>query len=337
MRRAPQRDRVPTSRGAARPSGEHPPRPRIAVVGAGRCGSALAVAAHAAGYRVTAVASRTPENARALAARVGADAVESAVVATRRADLILLTVPDGQITRVAATIAASGAALGGRGLVHCSGAHPSSALAAARHAAGAVGSVHPLRSLTGGDAACQLPGTYFAIEADEALRPVLERLVCDLGGVPFTVPAAGRALYHAAAVLAGNAPLALVARATVLLESAGVDPLLAGEALASLLEGAAQNARRLGARSALTGPVVRNDAETVQRHLAALRRDPDTLRLYRELAAETLRTAGGTGREAVAAVLASAGAELRGRPRRRGRSRRAAASLSGLTGARAKG
>ena len=76
MRRAPQRDRVPTSRGAARPSGEHPPRPRIAVVGAGRCGSALAVAAHAAGYRVTAVASRTPENARALAVRVGADAVE---------------------------------------------------------------------------------------------------------------------------------------------------------------------------------------------------------------------------------------------------------------------
>ena len=191
--------------------------------------------------------------------------------------------------------------------------------------------MHPLRSLTGGDAACQLPGTYFAIEADEALRPVLERLVCDLGGVPFTVPAGGRALYHAAAVLAGNAPLALVARATVLLESAGVDPLLAGEALASLLEGAAQNARRLGARSALTGPVVRNDAETVQRHLAALRRDPDTLRLYRELAAETLRTAGGTGREAVAAVLASAGAELRGRPRR------AAAALSGLTAARAKG
>jgi predicted short-subunit dehydrogenase-like oxidoreductase (DUF2520 family) len=323
--------------GALRASADHPfPRPRIAVVGAGRCGSALATAAQVAGYRITAVASRTPEHARDLAARVGAEAVESAAAATRRADLVLLTVPDSQITRVAATIAASGAALGGRGLVHCSGAHPSSALAAARQAAGMVGSVHPLRSLTGGDAARQLAGTYFAVEADEALRPVLERLVTDLGGIPFTVPADGRALYHAAAVLAGNAPLALVARATALLESAGVDPTVAGEALASLLEGAAQNARRLGARAALTGPVVRNDAETVERHLAALSRDPDTLRLYRELAGETLRTAGGTGREQVAAVLARGGAELRGRSRR-GARRAASTAVSGLSAARAQG
>jgi predicted short-subunit dehydrogenase-like oxidoreductase (DUF2520 family) len=328
------RDRVPNlTVGAARPAAEPPPAlPRIAVVGAGRCGSALAVAAHKAGYRITAVTSRTPERARALAARVGAVAVDSAVAATRHADLILLTVPDAQITRVAATIAASGASLGGRSLVHCSGAHPASALAAARHAAGAVGSVHPLQSLTGGDAAATLRGSYFAIEADERLRPVLERLVTDLGGIPFAVPAGGRVLYHTAAVLAGNAPLALVARATSLLESAGVDPVLAGEALATLLEGAARNARRLGARSALTGPVVRNDAATVGRHLEALSRDPDTLRLYRELANETLRTAGATGREEVAAVLAAAGSRPGRRARiGRGRGRVRSAALAGLS------
>ncbi|HEX3606855.1 MAG TPA: DUF2520 domain-containing protein [Candidatus Dormibacteraeota bacterium] len=319
-----------------RPSAEAPPpRPRIAVVGAGRCGSALAVAAHEAGYPVTAVTSRTPEHARALAGRVGAEVVGSAVAATRRADLILLTVPDAQITRVAATIAASGASLGGRALVHCSGAHPSAALAAARHSAGAVGSLHPLQSLTGGDAASTLRGTYFAIEADARLQPVLERLVADLGGIPFTVPAAGRVLYHAAAVLAGNAPLALVARATSLLESAGVDPAVAGEALATLLEGAARNARRLGVRSALTGPVVRNDAETIDRHLEALRRDPDTHRLYRELAGETLRTAGSTGREQVAAVLAAAEPRATGSRARGGRRRgRARDGIGGLTPAR---
>ncbi len=251
------------------------------------------------------------------------------MAATRHADLILLTVPDSEITRVAATIAASGASLGGRGLVHCSGAHPASVLAAARHAAGAVGGVHPLQSLTGGDAAGALRGSYFAIEADERLRPVLERLVGDLGGIPFAVPAGGRVLYHAAAVLAGNAPLALVARAAALLESAGVDADIAGEALASLLEGAARNVRRLGVRSALTGPVVRNDAATVDRHLEALRRDPATRRLYRDLASETLRTAGGTGREEVAAVLAAAGSPSGGR-RRAGGVRAMRAGLAAL-------
>jgi predicted short-subunit dehydrogenase-like oxidoreductase (DUF2520 family) len=337
VRRAPVRDRVPTAIvDAVRPvAGSPPVRPRIAVVGAGRCGSALAVAAHRAGYTVTAVTSRTPEHARALAARVGAVAVGSAVAATRHADLILLTVPDAQISRVAATIAASGASLGGRSLVHCSGAHPAAVLAAGRQVAGAVGSVHPLQSLTGGDAAGELRGSYFAIEADERLRPLLERLVCDLGGIPFAVPAGGRTLYHAAAVLAGNAPLALVARAAALLESAGVDAEVAGEALATLLEGAARNVRRLGVRSALTGPVVRNDAETVGRHLEALRRDPATRRLYRDLATETLRTAGGTGREEVAAVLAAAGSPSAGR-RRVGRGPVRPAALAGLASARAR-
>jgi predicted short-subunit dehydrogenase-like oxidoreductase (DUF2520 family) len=288
-----------------------PSRPAIAVVGAGRCGSALAIAAHRAGYRVTAVASRTLGHARALAARVGAVPAASAVEAARRADLILLTVPDDAITRVAASIAASGAALGGRGLVHCSGAHTPAALAAARQAAGAVGSLHPLRSLTGG-AAASLRGCHFAVDADERLQPVLERLVVDLGGIPFRVPAEGRALYHAGAVLAGNAPLALVARATELLESAGVDPAVAGEALAALLEGVARNARRLGVRAALTGPVVRNDAATVERHLEALGAEPATQRLYRALAEETLRVAGGIERQEVAAVLSRASGRGRG-------------------------
>lgn len=283
-----------------------PPRPSIAVVGAGRCGGAFAVAAHEAGYRVTAVASRTPHHARALAARVGALPAASAVEAARRAELILLTVPDGAITRVAATIAASGASLGGRALVHCSGAHPAAMLAAARQAAGAVGSLHPLRSLTAGAGPGMLRGTHVAVDADERLRPVLDRFVTDLGGIPFTVPAHGRALYHAGAVLAGNAPLALVARAAALLESAGVDPAVAGEALAGLLEGAAGNARRLGVRAALTGPVVRNDAVTVERHLEALHADAATRRLYQVLAEETLRLAGGIGREEVAEVLAAA-------------------------------
>jgi hypothetical protein len=81
--------------------------------------------------------------------------------------------------------------------------------------------------------------------------------------------------------------------------------------------------------------VVRNDAETVDRHLEALRRDPDTRRLYRELATETLRTAGGTGREEVAAVLAAAGSSPSGGRRRVGRGRARPASLAGLAPAQA--
>src|ERR1700719_4356875 len=49
--------------------------PALAIIGAGRAGSALAIAAHDAGYRVAAVASRRGEMAVRLADTVGAPAM----------------------------------------------------------------------------------------------------------------------------------------------------------------------------------------------------------------------------------------------------------------------
>lgn len=304
---------------AGRPVPARPPtRPTLAIVGAGRCGMALAAAATDAGYRVVAVHSRTRVHAEALAERVGAVVVPTAVAAVRRADLTFLTVPDTAITAVAATVAATGMALRRRGLVHCSGALDRSVLAAARQQGAAVAAVHPLQALVGPESAPSLRGSFFAIDADDEIRGPLEHLVSDLGGVPFPAPVGDRALYHAAAVLAGNAPLALLVRAASLLERAGIDPAVAGEALAALLEGAAQNARRLGPRAALTGPVVRDDAATVRRHLEVLAGDPQAQRLYRRMASEMLAAVGAVGRERVAAVLAAPPALGRaGRPARR--------------------
>ena len=281
--------------------------PTLAFVGAGRAGRVLATAARDAGYTISAVASRTPAHAAALADAVGARHAATPLQAARSADVTFLTVPDAAITRVAATIAASGMALRGRGLVHCSGAHPAAALAALMQQAAEIGAVHPLQALAPDSDPGVLRGSFFSIEADPGLTPVLDAMVRAVGGVPFAAPqSAERARYHAAAVLAGNAPLALLARAAGLLETAGVDQALATEALAALLEGAARNVRRLGPQAALTGPVVRNDAETVARHLHALRDDEATRRLYLMLARDTLELAGSENRDAVADLLATA-------------------------------
>jgi predicted short-subunit dehydrogenase-like oxidoreductase (DUF2520 family) len=302
--------------------------PSLAFVGAGRAGRVLATAARDAGYPVVAVASRTPAHAAQLAHAVGAAHVATPIRAARAADVTFLTVPDAAITRVAATIAASGMALGGRGLVHCSGAHSTAAISALRQVAARVGAVHPLQALALDSDPQILRGTFFSIEADPGLRPLLEGMVAAVGGIPFAAPEGDRALYHAAAVLAGNAPLALLARAAGLLETAGVEPAMATEALATLLEGAARNVRRLGAQAALTGPVVRNDADTVARHLHALRHDDATRRLYLLLARDTLALAGAAGREGVADLLGVAqpgDPAALGGPRPRRRSHRAAA------------
>jgi predicted short-subunit dehydrogenase-like oxidoreductase (DUF2520 family) len=280
--------------------------PALAFIGAGRAGSALAAGFAQAGHRVVAVHSRTQEHADKLAAATGAEVVATAAEAARRADITFITVPDAEIVRVAATIAATGMALPGRSLVHCSATNGPDVLAAARLTTATAGCFHPLQALVGVESAALLSGSSFAIDAPEPLLGHLRCLVHDLGGHVLDLAPSARALYHIAAVLAGNAPLALLARATSLLVEAGVDEASAHRALAALLRGAAANAEVAGPAAALTGPVVRGDGETVARHLDVLEADPNTRELYRRLALESLSLAGPEGREAVADVLAGA-------------------------------
>ena len=257
--------------------------PSLAIIGAGRAGSALAIAAHEAGYRVAAVASRRGEIARNLADTVGASTAATPLEAVASADITILAVPDGAITTVAAAIASSGAALHGRGVVHLGARFGPGVIASLRIMGAEIGVLHPLQALAGPASASLLSGAYFRVDAHGALRERLLGFIAGLGAHPLEIDPAQAPLYHAAAVLAGNAPLALLAESTRLLEAAGVSRAIAHEALAALLEGAARNARRAGAAAALTGPVARGDTDAITAHLEALAPYPEARDLYLHL------------------------------------------------------
>jgi predicted short-subunit dehydrogenase-like oxidoreductase (DUF2520 family) len=100
------------------------------------------------------------------------------------------------------------------------------------------------------------------------------------------VPAGARARYHAAATIAANHLVALLAQAMRVADDAGVPPA----ALLPLVRATVDNVDALGPAGALTGPVARGDADTVARHLDALT-DRDAA-LYRALAREALELSG---------------------------------------------
>jgi predicted short-subunit dehydrogenase-like oxidoreductase (DUF2520 family) len=254
--------------------------PALAIIGAGRAGSALAIAAHDAGYRIAAVASRRGEMAARLADTVGARAVSTPVEAVVLADLTLLAVPDGAIATVAASIAESGVSLDGRGVVHLGARFGPEIIRSLRDTGAEIGVLHPLQALAGPDSASLIEGAFFRVDATGRLREQLLALVAALHATPLEIDPAAAPLYHAAAVLAGNAPLALLAEATRLLEAAGVPAEAAHAALAALLEGAAHNARRAGPAAALTGPVARGDRDAIAAHLDALAPYPEARDLY---------------------------------------------------------
>ena len=206
-----------------------------------------------------------------------------------REGILFLTVPDGAVRDMAARIAAMNPPRG-LAVVHTSGALGLDALDAL--AKNPRGSFHPLQSFP----APREPSAFRGITvATDATTPGLERLLRalarKLGAKPRHVGDKERVAYHAAAVFASNFVDVVVAEAVGLLENVGWSEKESLEALIPLVEGAVANIRRRGPVGALTGPIRRGDAETVERHLAVMDR-PDLYRMLALVALEIAQEAG---------------------------------------------
>jgi pantoate--beta-alanine ligase len=189
-------------------------------------------------------------------------------------ELVLLCVPDRAIAEVAAGIAP------GPWIAHVSGATPLSALDPHERRF----AMHPLQSFSKLRGPEQLDGAWAAVgaETDEA-RAAAFWLAETLGLRPFELDDSGRAAYHAGAAVASNYLVTLRRAAGSLLEAGGAP----SEALDPLMRGVIDGGFEL------TGPIARGDWETVDRHLAVIRRErPDLEELYLVLAAATAQIAG---------------------------------------------
>ncbi|MDQ6744618.1 MAG: DUF2520 domain-containing protein [Actinomycetota bacterium] len=236
---------------------------RLAIVGRGRLGNALAAELTRTGFRVSGPLGR------------GADG--------ERADAVLLCVPDAEIAAAAASVV-PGPLVG-----HCSGAGRLEALEP--HEAF---SMHPLMTVTVAGARFAGAGAAVAGSTDRALRYACA-LAEGLGMRAVRVADEDRALYHAAASVASNFLVTLEGAAERLAERAGVERSL----LAPLVRATVENWATHGAGRALTGPILRGDEATVATQRAAVdQRAPELLGLFdalseatRELAAATRQPA----------------------------------------------
>jgi predicted short-subunit dehydrogenase-like oxidoreductase (DUF2520 family) len=171
-------------------------------------------------------------------------------------DLLVIATPDDEVARVAAAVEPVDTTV----VIHLSGSLDLGVLAG--HAR--RGSLHPLMPLPNATVGAERlrSGITFAVAGDWLTRD----LAAALGGRTIEVSDQSRAAYHAAATIAGNHQVALIGQVERVAASIGI-PL---DAFAGLVRAAADDAFSLGPADALTGPAVRGDWATVERHRAVL-------------------------------------------------------------------
>lgn len=228
--------------------------PVIRIIGRGRAGGSLGGALRSVGWDVDVVPHE------------GASSANSGV------DLLVLAVPDGAVAEVARAVEPVATTV----VAHMAGSLGLDVLAPHERRA----SLHPLVALPNAEigAARLTGGAWFAVAGDSMATDIVRAV----HGHSFEVDDRHRAAYHAAAAIASNHLVALLAQVERVAATAGV-PL---EAYLDLVRTTVDNVAALGPAAALTGPAARGDDVTIARHVAAL---PDGERALYELLSDACR------------------------------------------------
>ena len=265
-------------------------KPKIAIVGPGRLGSALALELRRAGYTISEIVSRNSASsrrrARQLARTVGARA-SIGDNARLHADLVWFCVPDREIAATSRLLA-SVTDWERKTALHSSGVLASTELNALRKRGAVVASVHPLMTFVH-DSVPSLKGVPFAVEGDPAAVRMARRIVRDLGGQAFTIRKQHKAAYHAWGAFTSPLLVAVLVTAEQLARSVGLSTAQARKNILPIVQQTIANYEAFGAAGAFSGPIVRGDAETVRQHLRVLKKVPEARDIYLALARAALR------------------------------------------------
>ncbi len=231
---------------------------RLIIIGPGRAGGALALAAVSAGHTVVGVLSRSGGHAYGPTLQWESPLPE--------ADIALIAVKDEAVIPVVDRLAGGVAEVAV--VAHLSGFLPVTVLNPLEVDGVALGGFHPLQTLPDPRrGAAALSGSSVGIGGDQLARDTLRHLAGSLGMEPFDLDDSARPAYHAAAAAAANFVVTSLAVSADLFRSAGIDPLVSRP----LVERVVGNVFEQDPSTSLTGPIARGDIETVLGHLAAAR------------------------------------------------------------------
>lgn len=261
----------------------------IGIIGAGKVGTTLGAYLRRNQVTVSGYYSRTFESAVSAAEFTKTRAYHDIEMLVEASDTLFITTPDGEIGHVWDCIAKD--ELENKIICHFSGSL-SSCVFSGIEATGAVGcSIHPMFAFSDKFKSFeQFSTACITMEGQERAVQAMKALFEGLGHQVFTVQAEDKILYHAAAALASNYMVGLFQTSLNLLGACGFTEEEGRRLLEPLVRNNVNAMLEKSTAEALTGPVERNDTQTIRAHLAALQ-GMDAEAVYRSIGKELLEIA----------------------------------------------
>lgn len=247
--------------------------PKIILVGAGKIGWHLGKRLKGKGLPVAQVISRTAEHAQELADALHADWTSDPASALPDADWVIIAVRDDAIESVAASLSPF---VPNALVTHTSGGTSGQVLATHFQRFGVF---YPLQSFSVEHTPVwsKIP---FCVDAKmETDLLFLKKIAKTIGNLVYQVNDEQRANLHVAAVFANNFANHCFALAEKIMDEKD----LPFELLHPLMEETLAKALRESPAKMQTGPAIRGDIDTLQRHLGQLDAHPEWKALYKKL------------------------------------------------------
>ena len=254
---------------------------KIGIIGAGRVGCSIGKYLKEHGAAVAGYFSKSRESVESAATFTGTTAFPALGELVKASDIIFVATPDDVIRSVWESIKEE--PIQGKIVCHFSGSL-SSVVFSGRKQAGVSGcSAHPMYAFSSKYTSYeQLNQVLFTMEGD---KKALEEIgsVLEQAGIRFCViDSAKKERYHAAASMVSNMMIGLYQMSIDMLQDCGFEESGARVLVEPLVKGNIHTLLTTSPEQALTGPIERNDVDTVTKHLAVLTEEEQSV--YKNLA-----------------------------------------------------
>lgn len=243
---------------------------KFGFIGAGKVGFSLGKYLADNNQMVVGYYSEWKKDAMEAADFTGSKSYTDLELLVKDSDVLFLTVPDGVIETVWNQLKET--EISGKIICHTSGALSSEVFSDISKRGGFGFSIHPLFAVSDKyHSYKELSGSYFTIEGSTEKIKDMKALFESFGNIVCVISKEDKVKYHGAAAIASNLVVGLIGLSEQLLMECGFDKESAHNALSPIIKGNVEHIINDGCEKALTGPIERNDIETVKKHLAVFK------------------------------------------------------------------